>query len=310
MKQQFAKTIPPIRRLIEERDALIARVNAQLATSEDAPQLFPAGHYYSTIPSLAEVQYRRSQIFTKPSEILQIDLNVPAQLQLVDALSQYARTADLSVEPRPDQRYHFENKFFSYADAVVLYSMLCWLEPSRLVEVGSGFSSALILDTNERCLDNRIRCTFIEPFPDRLDLLLRESDRDQAEVLISPLQDVDLAVLDELGRGDVLFIDSSHVSKVGSDVNLLIFEILPRLRGGVFVHIHDIFYAFEYPEEWVLEGRGWNEAYILRAFLQANPGYRIRLWNSYLSAFHAEEVARQLPSWGRRGGSSLWLERT
>jgi hypothetical protein len=320
MKQRIAKKIPAIRRLIEERDALIDQINvesaelvtlrAQLASSEDAPQLFPAGHYYSPVPSLREIERRRAQVFANPTELPQIDLNEHGQMELVRALSPHAHTANLALQLTPDRRYYYENEFFSYGDAVVLYSMLRWLRPSRLVEVGSGFSSALILDTNEEALDNRTRCTFIEPFPDRLDLLLRDSDRTHAEVLVTTLQDVDPIIFDELRNGDVLFIDSSHVSKVGSDVNQLIFDILPRLQSGVFVHFHDIFYAFEYPEAWVQEGRGWNEAYILRAFLQANPYYRIRLWNSYLSKFHSNEVTELLPYWGRNSGGSLWLERT
>ena len=81
------------------------------------------------------------------------------------------------------------------------------------------------------------------------------------------LQDVDLKEFDKLKSGDVLFIDSTHVSKIGSDVNYLFFEILPRLHRGVYIHIHDIFYPFEYPKDWIDEGRAWNENYILRAFL-------------------------------------------
>jgi hypothetical protein len=187
--------------------------------------------------------------------------------------------------------------------------MLRFLEPSRIVEIGSGFSSALILDTNERYLENGMRCTFVEPYPDRLVSLLRDDDHQQAEILTVPVQDVDLDVLRSLQPRDVLFIDSSHVSKIGSDVNLLIFQILPVLQKGVFVHFHDIFYPFEYPELWVYQGRGWNEAYILRAYLQANSSYRIRLWNSYLAHCRRTEVAALLPNWGDDPGSSLWLER-
>ena len=108
--------------------------------------------------------------------------------------------------------------------------------------------------------------------------LLRGDDHSRASLIVAPLQDVALEeVIGTLRANDVLFIDSSHVSRVGSDVNRLIFAVLPELPKGVFVHFHDVFYPFEYPQEWVYEGRGWNEAYILRAYLQANPGYKIRL---------------------------------
>ncbi len=105
----------------------------------------------------------------------------------------------------------------------------------------------------------------------------------------------------------MLFIDSTHVSKVGSDVNFLFFEVLPRLRPGVHVHVHDIAYPFEYPREWVLEGRAWNEAYLLRAFLTGNPHWQIDLWPSVLQLRHPEVMAATLHARTPVDGGSLWL---
>jgi len=264
---------------------------------------------FSAATDLDEVWSRRDKIFAVPETLPEIDLHGEEQLELVDTLSPFARNAALCETPTPGHRYSFDNDFFTYGDGVVLHAMLRWLRPRRLVEIGSGHSSALILDTNERYLDNTLRCTFVEPHPDRLLGLLSDKDRATTEILVSPLQDVDLSFLDELEPGDVFFVDSSHISRIGSDVNQLVFEVLPRITRGVFVHFHDIFYPFEYPEVWVAEGRGWNEAYLLRAYLQSNHGYRIRLWNSYLAAFHASEVSSKLPDWGRNSGGSMWLER-
>ncbi len=87
-----------------------------------------------------------------------------------------------------------------------------------------------------------------------------------------------LSVFQSLNSGDVLFVDSTHVTKLGSDVNRIFFEILPALASGVIVHFHDIFYPFEYPRAWVREGRGWNETYLLRAFLEYNEAYEVLLW--------------------------------
>ena len=302
--------VPAVRRLVKERDALVEQVASQAAELKALEGLpWPPGHFYSPFPSLDDVRSRRTQIFNFPSELPEIDPDPLGQLELVAALSNFARQAVLPDRPDDGYRYHYENDFFSYGDGLVLHCMLRWLQPARIVEIGSGFSSALILDTNERDLGGQMKCTFIEPYPDRLMGLLRGEDDDAAEILVAPLQDVTTNVAGNLRANDVLFIDSSHVSKVGSDVNLLIFEILPSLPKGVFVHFHDIFYPFEYPESWVLEGRCWNEAYLLRAYLQANPGFRIRLWNSYLDRFHRAEVAAALPNWGRNTGGSIWLER-
>ncbi|HXQ75842.1 MAG TPA: class I SAM-dependent methyltransferase [Acidimicrobiales bacterium] len=270
---------------------------------------WPPGHFYSPLPSVDEVRSRSAQIFRYPTELPEIDLEADAQLDLVRDLSPFAHEAAFPDHPDEKFRYYFANDFFSYGDGTVLHCMLRLLQPSRIVEIGSGHSSALILDTNERNLGGLMRCAFIEPYPDRLMSLLRGDDDSRAEIYKSPLQDVAGEVIGTLRANDVLFIDSSHVSKIGSDVNLLIFEVLPALPKGVFVHFHDIFYPFEYPESWAYEGRGWNEAYILRAYLQANAGYRIRLWNPYLARFHRAEVARELPKWGRNPGGSIWLER-
>ena len=152
-------------------------------------------------------------------------------------------------------------------DGLVLFGMLVTIKPKRYVEIGSGWSSALVLDTRQRLLDRDLECTFVEPYPERLHGLLRPEDHDSVTIIERPLQDVDPALFDVLDPGDVLFIDSSHVSKVGSDVNLLLFDVLPRVPAGVWVHVHDIGYPFEYPREWIYEGRAWNEAYLLHVLL-------------------------------------------
>jgi hypothetical protein len=106
---------------------------------------------------------------------------------------------------------------------------------------------------------------------------------------------------------DVLFIDSSHVTKIGSDVNYLFFEILPRLRPGVLVHIHDVMWPFNYPLEWIIEGRSWNKAYIVRAFLQYNEAFDILLFNSYLGHTYRKMLTEQMPKFLENTGGSIWL---
>jgi len=114
--------------------------------------------------------------------------------------------------------------------------------------------------------DGTISCTFIEPYPELLGSLLGEGDFDRIQVLPHRLQDVDLAVFRELTANGILFIDLTHVSKTGSDVNRAFFDVLPVLAPGVYIYFHDVLYPFEYSNEWVYEGRAWNELYMLRAF--------------------------------------------
>ena len=110
--------------------------------------------------------------------------------------------------------------------------------------------------------------------------------------------------------GDILFIDSSHTVKIGGDVNYLFFEVLPRHKPGVIVHVHDIFLPFEYRRDWVLdEFRFWNEQYLLQAFLTFNSEFEVLLANSYLNHYHQEDLKaafRNLPSWA---GGSFWMRR-
>jgi hypothetical protein len=310
VKKRVGRYVPPIKRLLDQRDALAEQVAAQAAELEQFGTLaFPPGHFCSPLPSLEEVRSRSAQIFHSPDSLPEIDPEPDSQMNLVRSLSTFAKEANFPEHLTDEYRYYYRNDWFSYGDAIVLHAMLRFLKPARIVEIGSGFSSALILDTNERNLGGRMHCTFIEPHPDRLMTLLRANDQNRADIITTPLQDVAQDVFLGLCAKDVLFIDSSHVSKIGSDVNLLIFEVLPKLPKGVFVHFHDIFYPFEYPELWVYQGRGWNEAYLLRAYLQANRGYRIRLWNSFLARFYHLEVARELPQWDHETGGSIWLER-
>jgi hypothetical protein len=113
-----------------------------------------------------------------------------------------------------------------------------------------------------------------------------------------------------LGNKDILFIESSHVAKIGSDVVYLVTEVIPRLKKGVIIHFHDIFWPFEYPEEWIRDGRAWNENYILKAFLQFNTQFKILLFNAYLALHHSNAMEHYLPLFMQGPGCSLWLEKT
>ena len=153
------------------------------------------------------------------------------------------------------RRYFFENPTYSYSDAICLYGMIRHVRPRRIIEVGSGYSSCVMLDTNELFFDNRIECTFIDPYPERLQSLIRKDDHARIAIVPKRVQDVAPRRFHEQAANDILFIDSTHVAKIGSDVNHIIGNILPVLRPGVYVHFHDIFYPFEYPLEWLDEGR-------------------------------------------------------
>jgi predicted O-methyltransferase YrrM len=267
------------------------------------------GHFYSPIPSVEDVRAREAELFGPPPPSLPaIELREHDQLALVKELARFYDELPFPRTQSPQSRYWFENWAYSYADAIFLYSMLRHLKPRRVIEVGSGFSSAAMLDTADRWLPET-SFTFIDPDTSTLDALLRPADRERVTIVRAKLQDVPLTTFDALAANDILFIDSTHVSKTGSDVNRILFDILPRLAPGVHVHFHDVFYPFEYPKEWVYEGRAWNEDYILRAFLEFNDVFDIVLFGTWLARFHRELLAELMPLTLENAGGSLWLTR-
>jgi len=258
------------------------------------------GHFYSPITNDAKFK-RQDDRKTIPG----IQLNESEQLDLLKSFKTYYKDQPFSANQSKPNRYYFENDQFSYSDALSLYSMLVHTKPKQIVEVGSGFSSALMLDVNNQFLNDKMKLTFIEPYPKRLKSLLLKTD--SPTILESFVQDVPLSVFSKLEAGDILFIDSSHVAKSGSDVNWLFHEILPTLKKGVIIHVHDIVYPFEYLDEWVAQGRSWNEAYMLRCLLADSPRYKIIFWASFLHRFHKKDMQSSLPISTKNTGGSIWF---
>ena len=269
----------------------------------------PPGHALSPIPSLTEVKQRESVIYAVPREIPGVDLNEAGQLRLFDELRQFYAEQPFPEQQTAGRRYWFCNPAYSYSDGILLYCMMRYLRPRRIIEVGSGYSSAAILDTNELFFANSIECTFVEPQPQLLYSLLKDQDLQRIQLRAQRLQEVDVDLFAQLAANDILFIDSSHVSKIDSDVNHIFFRILPLLASGVFIHFHDIFYPFEYPLDWVYEGRAWNETYLLRAFLQYNDRFQIQLCNTFIDWFHKEKYFREMPLVAKNTGGSIWLKK-
>jgi len=270
----------------------------------------PPGHFYSPIPDLDEVARQASRIFPSgPVELAGIELREQEQLSLLERFRPLYADQPFPRTRIPGRRYWFENPQYSYSDALCYHFMLRTLRPERVIEVGSGFSSCVALDTAETHLGGKLRLTCIEPYPERLQELMREDDRQRLELIQKPVQELPLAVFSSLQPRDILFIDSTHVVKVGGDVNYLYFEVLPRLRSGVYIHIHDIFYPFEYPRYWLEEGRVWSEAYLLRAFLQSNKDFEIVLFNTFLEERHPEVFRHHFPLCLENPGGSIWLRR-
>ncbi|MEB3333445.1 MAG: class I SAM-dependent methyltransferase [Cyanobacteriota bacterium] len=271
--------------------------------------LYPAGHYYSPIPAKEDVLAYVKASKPLSRELLGLDLNEEAQRATLKDYIGFYHELPFPEKQSTRYRYYYDNTWFSYSDAIFLYSFLRKYKPRRIVEVGSGYSSAVILDTIDVFFAERPALTFVEPYPERLLGLLRDQDQQQVKLLEQTVQSVPLDVFLSLESGDLLFIDSSHVVKCGSDLHFLFFEVLPRLKPGVVVHFHDVFYPFDYPAEWLLEGRYWNENYFLRAFLSYNSEWSIQFFNTYVHFICGDVIRENMPLCAKNPGGSLYIQR-
>lgn len=274
--------------------------------------IFPYGHFYSPITDTADMEVRADEIWRQVEHSMHgIDLRPDKHVEILtrwfpEFLPQYAYPDE--GDPNDPTGFFSLNDQFSWLDARALYVFLCKLRPARVIEVGSGFSSLLIADVNERQFDGACDFVCIEPYPREF---LKRGVRGVTRLIEQRVEKVPLTEFSLLDRGDVLFIDSSHVAKTGSDVLYLFFQVLPTLSSGVVVHIHDIFLPSEYPKEWVIEqNRSWNEQYILQPLLMYSTRYRVLFGSAYAAASHPSAVVTALAradGYGM-GGGSFWIE--
>jgi hypothetical protein len=290
-----------------ERDELNRRCSELATVVENMG--FPPGHFYSALVDTRD-PHVISAVRSRTSRIERIPVDKKRILETLRAFARHRRRFPFSRDNQGGYRFHLNNTFLGPHDSFALFSIILELEPERVVEIGSGFSSALLLDVNEHFMGSKMSLTFIDPGLEQLRKLIHWSELKKAQIIERRVQDVPYEVFDALRSGDILFIDSSHVSKTASDVNYYLFEILPKLPVGTIIHIHDIFYPFEYPEDWVLnQKRSWNEAYLMRAFLAYNSAFEIIYWSSFASRVLGEELHDLVPLCRGDEGGSLWLRK-
>jgi hypothetical protein len=258
-------------------------------------------HFYEPIP---DTQSLPETLWSQPSELVGIDMNESMQLDLLrNHFSKFRIEYEtLLAEPPPGRLWPFCG-----TDVLVAYCMVRHFQPRRIIEVGSGFSSLVLGRAAAKNKSSALIC--IDPFPHEL---IRKSNSIPAlrSLIETKVQDVDVEFFSKLESGDILFIDSSHTVKIGGDVNYLFLEVLPRLKAGVIVHVHDIFFPFEYRRDWMLEEfRFWTEQYLLQAFLIFNSEFEVLMANSYLNHYYPSDLKAAFPDLRRWIGGSFWMRR-
>lgn len=274
------------------------------STQNDYRSARPFNYYESPFPDVLQIRAQKENLFQMEDVISGIDFQYDKQLEYLEVFKEFS-VLPWKNDVSEGLRYYYNNGWFSKGCAHALYFMLRYLQPKRIVEVGSGFSTAVMMDTNQRCMENNLEITCIEPDPRRLEGVLKDTDR--VCIHKKALQDMPVDFFETLQRNDILFIDSSHVSKFDSDVNYVFFKILPAIKRGVYIHFHDIFYPFIYPAEWMYAGRPYNEMYLLRAFLMYNSHYTIELFPDMLVKKGYREAEQLFDS---ADNYSIWIKKS
>lgn len=271
------------------------------------------GHFYSPVVNPAEASADAARLWPEKTYIpVGLDLNPEYHKFVLEALfPRHYSAFDYPETGETDEAltsFYVRNSQFSWLDARSLFVLMNDWKPKRVVEVGSGYSTLLMADINTRFLDRSVSITAIEPYPRPF---LKKLPA--VSLIEQRVQDVPSDLFDALGDGDILFIDSSHVAKTGSDVNHLLLNVVPRLRPGVRVHVHDIFLPCEYPQSWVVdENRSWNEQYVLQALLTFSTRFRVLFGSMNALVSHSESLSHALGRAPEKlyGGGSFWFETT
>ena len=266
----------------------------------------PPGHFYSPIVDPGQAR-KYVEHYGDPSldEIEGIDLDLEEMRRFWQAEAGVLRY-EFKPEGGPD-RYHREATHYPRSDAITLRAMIHHHRPRRMIEIGSGWSSVCALDAAEAA-GLAFSLTCIEPFPRRLRSALRAGDESRVTIVERYVQDLPASTFKDLEAGDILFIDSSHVLKTGSDVHHELFHILPALKPGVLVHFHDCRWPFEYPRGFIFDrGYSWNEAYAVRALLMYSKRFKIAFYGGFFAQACRDTVMAVRPDFFTNVGSALWI---
>lgn len=274
--------------------------------------------YYSPLPTFSVIKKNRNR-WDKASSMVGIAYDIKKfQSHLTDLILRYGDEFKALPNYRENQSIGF-GPGYTEVDAFVLYMMIRKLKPSRYVEIGSGFStyycSLAAMENHKEESPLQIKC--IEPYPFKKLYSIQN-----IEIVQDEIQNVEKSIFLELGVNDVLFIDSTHVVKIDGDVPFLFLEVLPILKKGTIIHIHDIPFPFNtpYPASlWVTDNNDiwpnyWNEAMLLQAFLMFNDSYEI-IQSTPLIRYYNEQFLKDNISFYRtvkqepNTFSSIWLRK-
>jgi Methyltransferase domain len=297
--------------------ALVAKVQWRCGGPQNLPHSFRAWNALGVLPvpfhyyhPAFDPEMLPDSVWARESPLPGLDLRVDAQLNLLRQFGYCDELRGFPLHGEPRDGFSYFNRMFGPGDAEILYSVIRYFKPERVIEIGSGYSTLLAeaaLERNRR-EGHHFEHICIEPYPEPW-----LENVNSTRLIRQRIETMDPAFFEQLGANDILFVDSSHVVRTGGDVQFEYLEVLPRLHSGVLVHAHDIFLPFEYPLEWVRDKKFfWTEQYLLQAFLAFNSAFEVVLALSYLHRHHRVELACAAPVYAEHASSrpgSLWMRR-
>lgn len=248
-------------------------------------------HFYEPIPDTRGLS---NTLWDKNSDMIGINLNVQKQMDLLLKFSDRFKNEYESIpreKPSVPYQYYLSNGQYEFVDGAILYCMVRYFKPKRIFEIGSGNSTYLSAQAIQKNgLDRGDNCSLVayEPYPNAI---LIKGFPGLSKLVKMKIEDIPLSEFEQLKENDILFIDSSHVLKIGGDVKYELLEILPRLNKGVIIHFHDIFLPAEYPRDWILKRfQFWTEQYLLQAFLAFNDSFEVLWAGHYMHLTYPEKL--------------------
>ena len=223
-----------------------------------------------------------------------INFNIENQIKNLKQLDYKKELENLNLKNNsPNFNFNIDNNFFEAGDAEIYYQMIRYHKPKKIIEIGSGQSSLIAMEAinNNKQIDNFItELTCIEHFEKK------KIKKNGIRVIRKKVEEIDTDIFTDLNKGDILFIDSSHVIKPQGDIVKIFLEILPKLKSGVIIHIHDIFSPRDYLENWLkIENRFFNEQYLLEGILDNSSRYKIMLSLNLLKYDFYKELKNVCP---------------
>lgn len=271
-------------------------------------------HFYQPLPEFLKLP---EYIWSEVDSVAGVEFDAEDMKQLLYRMSdgfrdEYRRFPGGSLDS-DFNGFYLNNGYFESVDAELLYGLVRLRKPVRIIEIGSGFSTRLMRLAIERNRNEdhsyQGRMTTVDPFASES---LELDTPSWAKILRAPIQAIDPRSVESLEEGDMLFIDSSHVVATNSDVVFEFLQLIPRVRPGVLVHVHDIFIPCEYPRRWLRDGRmAWNEQYLLQAFLSFSEAFRVVFAAHWAHINIPDSLAEAVPSYDRTATEpgSFYFER-